>query len=202
MIMCLDFAKKLILFRTLSFGLSGILLAVLGGFVGNNLDSSVSLISFLINPLTYIVLAIPTVVSIYMLYGKNWHCEQCHVGKLRYVHIFGVFGTGLFVSFLSYFTTILTIFFTEANIQSGGQLNNSLWFVKMVNDIFWFLPIGDVVWILPLVMLPMQFMMQDIFNSYDGKSGIIFGDNKPLVIGIRWIVRKLNKKFFSQPTPL
>ncbi len=187
-----NFVKESLMFRSLSFGLAGLLLAVFGRLSGNTLNSQVGLFNWLLNPFTFLALAIPSIVSIYMLYKKHWQCNGCHKRKLmKGLHILGTFGTGLAVSFFSYFTSVFTMFLTDANIQSGGMLNNSIWYVKIINDTLWFLPLNNIVWIVPVAMFPMLFVMQDIFNSYDGKSGVIFGNDKPFAIGIRWLVKKL-----------
>lgn len=132
-------------------------LSILPHIAGNNyLEwAGIDLIQFLYSWYVGIILGIGTLTYFAIVYHKEWFGSRYKSKFSKYFKIIAFAFIGLAASLIPYYLNIGNFFFEAINLMSGGQNSENITYL--------------VAWTFGI-----SFMLSDMFNSLDGKSGIIF----------------------------
>lgn len=102
-----------------------------------------------------VVLTIVTLCYFALFYHKEWFGRKYKNKINRYFQIFGFAFIGLTAVLIPYFLNVGNFFLSSVNLMTGEHHTQQIWYL--------------IAWTFGI-----SFMLSDMFNSLDGKSGILF----------------------------
>lgn len=108
---------------------------------------------------SYVIVGGATLVVLYLLYPEHWKCS-CHKEIVRFIHYFGFVYVGLAMTIIPYALAVNIFILEVESFKQNGLLDPFL------------LAIGAFSY-------PFTWMINDIFNSFDGRGGTLYNMKRP-----------------------